>query len=68
MKGSFALAAALLAAAPAWAQDAVGCDNFKWPVARERVALTTPNLPQLPPGGAFPAAPQSAAKLAATVR
>lgn len=64
MKGFFALAAALLAAAPAWAQDPVGCDNFKWPVARERAALTAPDLPQLPPGGNFPLGPQAAARLA----
>jgi hypothetical protein len=63
MRLSFAVAAALLAAAPAWAKDPVGCDNFKWPVARERAALAAPNLPRLAPGGDFPATLPAAATL-----
>jgi len=33
------------------AQD--GCDRFAWPVAKERAALTTPNLPMVPSGTQF---------------
>jgi len=33
-----------LLAVPAWAQEPVGCDKFKWPVAREMAALRAPNL------------------------
>jgi hypothetical protein len=41
MRATFALAA-LLAAAPALAQEPVGCDKFKWPLDRERAMLATP--------------------------
>jgi len=34
MRATFALAV-LLAAAPALAQEPVGCDKFKWPLDRE---------------------------------
>lgn len=64
MRLSFAVAAALVAATPAWAADPVGCDNFKWPVARERAALAAPSLPRLAPGADFPATLPSAATLA----
>ena len=30
-----------------------GCDRFAWPVAKERAALTTPNLPMVPSGTQF---------------
>jgi hypothetical protein len=33
----------LLGVAPAWAaEEPNGCDKFKWPIERERAALTAP--------------------------
>src|ERR1039458_1920955 len=32
----------LLLAAPAFAQEPVGCDKFKWPLDRERAMLASP--------------------------
>jgi hypothetical protein len=46
------VAAMLLAAAPALAQEPVGCDKFKWPVDRERALLASPA--QMPSGSALP--------------
>jgi hypothetical protein len=39
-RGSLALVA-LLIAAPAFAQEPVGCDKFKWPLDRERALLAS---------------------------
>jgi hypothetical protein len=36
------IAVALAAAAPALAQEPVGCDKFKWPLDRERALLASP--------------------------
>lgn len=51
---------ALLGATPAWAAEPVGCENFKWPVTRERAALTKVDLIKLASGndltGALPIA------------
>lgn len=44
----FALVA-LLIAAPAFAQEPVGCDKFKWPLDHERAMLASPS--QTPSGG-----------------
>lgn len=45
------LVACLLAAAPAWAaQEPSGCDKFKWPIERERAALTAPDRTRLDSG------------------
>jgi hypothetical protein len=41
------VALALLAAGPAWAEDPSGCDRFKWPIGRERAALTAPDRVKL---------------------
>ncbi len=35
---------ALLLAAPAFAQEPVGCDKFKWPLERERSMLANPTV------------------------
>jgi hypothetical protein len=35
---------AALAAAQAYAQEAVGCDKFKWPLERERALLMAPGI------------------------
>lgn len=40
---------ALLMAAPALAQEPIGCDKFKWPVDRERALLANPT--QMASGG-----------------
>jgi hypothetical protein len=37
---------ALLIAAPAFAQEPVGCDKFKWPVDHERALLANPSQAQ----------------------
>lgn len=41
MRKAFVLAALLLGTAPAFAEDPVGCDKFKWQVDLERAALST---------------------------
>lgn len=41
--GVVAALTAVLAAAPALAQEPVGCDKFKWPLDRERALLTAPD-------------------------
>jgi hypothetical protein len=44
------IVALLLGCAPAWAAEPSGCDKFKWPIARERAALTLPGRPTLASG------------------
>ena len=41
---------ALLGAAPALAQEPVGCDKFKWPLDKERATLTGTDLPKVASG------------------
>ena len=43
-------------AAPALAQEPVGCDKFKWPLDKERATLTGADLPKIVSGErvAFP--------------
>lgn len=41
MNRLFLIAIALLAAAPVFAQEPVGCDKFKWPVDRKRALLAS---------------------------
>jgi len=43
MNRAFLFAVALLTAAPALAQEPVGCDKFKWPLDRERTLLASPS-------------------------
>jgi len=43
MKRPFLIAIALLAATPAFAQEPVGCDKFKWPIDSERALLASPS-------------------------
>jgi hypothetical protein len=57
-------AATMLALSPALAADPVGCEQFKWPVAKERALLTTPDLPNLNSGIDAPTLPPLAATLA----
>ena len=42
MGRSYLALVALLLAAPAFAQEPVGCDKFKWPLDRERTMLANP--------------------------
>lgn len=44
------IVALLFAAAPAWAAEPNGCDTFKWPIERERAALTAADRPRLASG------------------
>jgi hypothetical protein len=41
---------ALVASAPALAQEPVGCDKFKWPLDKERATLTGADLPKVASG------------------
>jgi hypothetical protein len=41
---SFIACLAALLATPAWAEEPVGCDKFKWPVEKEVTALRAPDL------------------------
>jgi len=50
MRGRWIVAFALLASVPAWAAEPSGCDKFKWPIERERAALTAPDRPKLASG------------------
>ena len=59
------LALALLSAAPAWAaEEPSGCDKFKWPIERERAALTAPDRAKLSSGNELAALPSSGITLA----
>jgi hypothetical protein len=53
---SFAVAImASTACSMAWADEPVGCDKFKWPIDRERAALTALQLPNVATGSDLPA-------------
>ena len=55
----------LFATAPAWAaEEPSGCDKFKWPVERERAALTAPDRIKLASGGELAALPSTGMTLA----
>jgi hypothetical protein len=65
MKTSLLVALLLLGAAPAFAaEEPSGCDKFKWPVDRERAALTAPDRAKLASGSEQAALPSSAITLA----
>ncbi|RZN18396.1 hypothetical protein [Bradyrhizobium sp. Leo121] len=50
----------LLGSAPALAaEEPSGCDKFKWPIDRERAALTAPDRAKLTSGNEFAALPAS---------
>ena len=52
MRAPLIIALAMLATAPAWsAEEPSGCDKFKWPIDRERAALTAPDQIKLAYGG-----------------
>lgn len=50
MRARAVAAFALCAAAPAFAAEPSGCDQFKWPIERERAAITAPDRPSLRSG------------------
>ena len=61
MRISLLVALALLGVAPAWAaEEPSGCDKFKWPIERERAALTAPDRTKLASGAAIAALPSQA--------
>ena len=65
MRKSLVAALLLLTAAPAWAaEEPSGCDKFKWPIERERAALTAPDRAKLSSGNELVALPSSGITLA----
>ena len=65
MRTPFLVALLLLGAAPAWAaEEPSGCDKFKWPIERERAALTAPDRAKLSSGNELAALPSSGITLA----
>jgi len=65
MRTSLLVALLLLGAGPAWAaEEPSGCDKFKWPIERERAALTAPDRAKLASGGELAALPSSGVTLA----
>jgi hypothetical protein len=65
MRTSFLIALVLLGTAPAYAADEPsGCDKFKWPIDRERAALTAPDRARLASGAELAALPASGVTLA----
>ena len=65
MRKSLVAALLLLTAAPAWAaEEPSGCDKFKWPIERERAALTAPDRAKLSSGNELAALPSSGITLA----
>jgi hypothetical protein len=67
MRAILFIALLLLGAAPAWAaEEPSGCDKFKWPIDRERAALTTADRAKLASGGELAALPSTGMTLALT--
>jgi hypothetical protein len=67
MRAIFLVALLLLGAAHAWAaEEPSGCDKFKWPIDRERAALTAPDRAKLASGAELAALPATGITLALT--
>jgi hypothetical protein len=67
MRAPVLIALLLLASAPAWAaEEPSGCDKFKWPVDRERSALTAPDRVKLTSGEQLTDVPSTGMTLALT--
>ncbi len=65
MRASISLALLLCAALPAYAaEEPSGCDKFKWPIERERAALTAPDRVKLASGSELAALPATGMTLA----
>lgn len=64
MRASLLMALVLLGAAPAYAaEEPSGCDKFKWPIDRERAALTAPDRARLNSGAELTALPATGVTL-----
>jgi hypothetical protein len=50
VKTAFIVLAACAVAGPAFAQEPVGCDKFKWPLDKERATLNGTDLPKIASG------------------
>src|SRR5579862_7229653 len=50
INSKIAILAACALAAPALAQEPVGCDKFKWPLDKERATLNGTDLPNVASG------------------
>jgi hypothetical protein len=59
MRALLLIASVLLGTASARAEEPSGCDKFKWPVDRERAALTAPDRIKLESGGELAALPST---------
>src|ERR1700736_235529 len=58
MRASLLMALVVLGAAPVYAaEEPSGCDKFKWPIERERAALTAPDRAKLNSGAELAALP-----------
>ena len=65
MRTSLLVALLLFGVAPAWAaEEPSGCDKFKWPIERERAALTAPDRAKLASGGELTVLPSTGVTLA----
>ena len=65
MRAPLLIALTLLGTAPAWAaEEPSGCDKFKWPIDRERAALTAPDRVKLASGAELAALPSTGVTLA----
>jgi hypothetical protein len=65
MRGIALIALVLFGTAPAFAaEEPSGCDKFKWPIDRERAALTAPDRAKLTSGNELAALPSSGITLA----
>jgi hypothetical protein len=51
VKPIFITLVAIVVAAPALAEEPVGCDKFKWPLDKERATLNGTDLPKIVSGG-----------------
>ena len=50
INGKIIVIAACLIAGPAFPQEPVGCDKFKWPLDKERATLSGTDLPKIVSG------------------
>jgi len=65
MRTSLLVALLLFGVVPAWAaEEPSGCDKFKWPIERERAALTAPDRAKLASGGELTVLPSTGVTLA----
>jgi hypothetical protein len=64
MRTALLIGCILLGTASAFAaEEPSGCDKFKWPIERERAALTAPDRVKLPSGGELAAVPATGVTL-----